>query len=140
MEKLLGKAIEIATTAHAGQTDKGGVPYILHPIAVADGVETAEQKIVAYLHDVIEDTNITAGDLLAAGFPDNIIEAITVITKKDGVPYMDYLQSVKENELARVVKMSDIRHNMDLSRIANPTDKDFKRVEKYKEALKSLSK
>lgn len=135
MENLLEKAIEIATKAHAGQTDKGGAPYILHPVAVALGMNTTEQKILAYLHDVIEDTDITTEDLLTAGFPDNIVEAIKVITKKSGMPYMDYLQAVKKNELARAVKILDIKHNMDLSRIANPTQKDFDRLEKYKKAL-----
>ena len=135
MEKLLEKAIEIATKAHSGQVNKGGVPYILHPTAVAAGVETTEQKIVAYLHDVIEDTDITAEDLLAEGLQNDIVDAIKVLTKKNGVPYMSYLQAVKKNELARVVKISDIKHNMDLSRIENPTQRDFDRLDKYKKAL-----
>ena len=135
MERLLSKAIEIATNAHKDQIDKGGAPYILHPTAVAAEVETTEQKIVAYLHDVIEDTDITAEDLLAAGLPNDIVDAIKVLTKKNGVPYMGYLQAVKKNELARVVKISDIKHNMDLSRIENPTQRDFDRLEKYKKAL-----
>lgn len=135
MERLLVKAIEIATKAHKGQTDKGGAPYILHPTAVAAGVEITEQKIVAYLHDVIEDTDITEEDLIAAGFPKYIIEAVKVITKSKGVSYQEYLQAVKNNELARAVKISDIRHNMDLSRIENPTQKDFDRVDKYRKAL-----
>ena len=135
MERLLSKAIEIATNAHKDQIDKGGAPYILHPTAVAAGVETTEQKIVAYLHDVIEDTDITAEDLLAAGFTTDIVEAIKVLTREKGVPYMSYLQAVKKNELAKVVKMSDIKHNMDLSRIENPTQRDFDRLDKYKKAL-----
>ena len=135
MERLLSKAIEIATNAHKDQIDKGGAPYILHPTAVAAGVETTEQKIVAYLHDVIEDTDITAEDLLAASFTTDIVEAIKVLTREKGVPYMSYLQAVKKNELAKVVKMSDIKHNMDLSRIENPTQRDFDRLDKYKKAL-----
>ena len=139
MEKLLELAIDIATKAHAGQVDKGGLPYINHPTAVAAGVETTQQKIVAYLHDVIEDTDVTADRLLAWGFPQNIVNSLKTITKQPGVSYEDYLAAVKSDETARVVKISDIRHNMDISRIENPGPKDFARVEKYKKALAFLT-
>lgn len=139
MEKLLKLAVDIATTAHAGQVDKGGRPYINHPTAVAAEVETTRQKIVAYLHDVIEDTDVTADRLLEAGFPQNIVNSLKTITKQPGVSYADYLAAVKADETARAVKISDIRHNMDISRIENPTTEDFARVEKYKKALAFLT-
>jgi len=138
MEKLLEKAIEIATEAHRGQTDRAGQPYILHPAAVAANVETTEQKIVAYLHDVIEDTDITAEYLLDAGFPDFIVDAVTAITKADGMPYDEYLNQVKANDIARTVKIADLGHNLDESRLLHPTQRDIDRWEKYKKALKFM--
>lgn len=138
MKKLLVKAIDIATTAHREQFDKGGHPYILHPRAVAAGVETTEQKIIAYLHDIIEDTSVTADDLLTMGFPESIVRSIQILTKAKGIPYNTYLEKVKTDENARAVKISDLKHNMDISRIQNPTNKDFERLEKYKKALDFL--
>ncbi|EEM86395.1 GTP pyrophosphokinase [Bacillus thuringiensis serovar vazensis] len=131
-------AYEIAKNAHAGQIDKAGVNYIKHPEAVASFVNTAEEKATAYLHDVLEDTEITANDLLSAGIPHNIVEAVQVLTKEKYTPYFEYLSKVKENSLARTVKLADLKHNSDGSRLARITDKDLKRLEKYRKAIQFL--
>ena len=137
LEALYRRAEEIAIRAHAGQLDKGGNPYINHPLAVAAGVQGYELKIVALLHDVLEDSSVTAQDLLAEGFPPELVEAICVLThnKEDEMSYRDYIFSVKKNPIARAVKISDIMHNLDLSRIPNPGARDYKRCKKYQKAL-----
>ena len=108
-------ALKIATEAHKGQVDKAGVPYINHPLTVASLVDTEEEKIVALLHDTIEDTNITEQDLIDYGFPNEIVEAVKLLTHNKNVPYMDYVAKIKDNELARKVKIADLTHNSDLS-------------------------
>lgn len=132
-------ALKIATEAHKGQVDKAGVPYINHPLTVASLVETEEEKIVALLHDTIEDTNITEQDLLNYGFSNKIVEAVKLLTHNKDVPYMDYVAKIKDNELARKVKIADLTHNSDLSRLKEITDKDKKRYEKYQNALLYLT-
>lgn len=136
---MLEEAIEIATRAHGGQVDKSGMPYILHPLHVMNQVETLPQKIVAVLHDVIEDTHIELSILALHGFNNEIIEAVEAITKKSGESYDEYIKRVKNNELAKRVKIEDIKHNMDLTRIPNPTSRDLKRFKKYKKALAELT-
>lgn len=128
-------ALKIATEAHKGQVDKAGVPYINHPLTVASLVDTEEEKIVALLHDTIEDTNITEQDLLNYGFSNKIIEAVKLLTHNKNVPYMVYVAKIKDNELARKVKIADLTHNSDLSRLKEITEKDKKRYEKYQKAL-----
>ena len=132
-------ALKIATEAHKGQVDKAGVPYINHPLTVASLVDTEEEKIVALLHDTIEDTNITEQDLLNYGFSNKIVEAVKLLTHNKNVPYMDYVAKIKDNELARKVKIADLTHNSDLSRLKEITEKDKKRYEKYQKALLYLS-
>lgn len=112
--------------------------YIKHPEAVASFVNTAEEKATAYLHDVLEDTEITDADLLSAGIPHNVVEAVQVLTKEKYMPYFEYLSRVKENSLARTVKLADLKHNSDRSRLARITDKDLKRLEKYRKAIQFL--
>lgn len=132
-------ALKIATEAHKGQVDKAGVPYINHPLTVASLVDTEEEKIVALLHDTIEDTSITEQDLLNYGFSNKIVEAVKLLTHNKNVPYMDYVAKIKDNELARKVKIADLTHNSDLSRLKEITEKDKKRYEKYQKALLYLS-
>lgn len=137
---LLEKAIGLALRAHAGQVDKGGNPYILHPLAVMHRVKTVKEKIVAVLHDVVEDCGVTREDLLTEGFDQEIVEAIFALTRKEGETYMEFVQRCSENTLAAGVKIEDITENLDLSRIPHPTETDYKRIEKYKEALVLLNK
>ena len=133
------KAYEIAKKAHLGQIDKAGEDYIKHPEKVASFVNSDEEKAVAYLHDVIEDTELTLEDLREYGFSEEVLEAVDVITKKKGQDYQTYLNSVKENKLARVVKLADLRHNSDLTRLINIREKDIERKEKYQKAIDFLN-
>lgn len=135
---LLELAIKVATEAHKGQTDKGGNPYIEHPKAVAAQVNNIEHKIVAYLHDVIEDTEITLDDLSEMGFTYRIVNSVRLLTRTDTLTYKEYLKRLKADDNARHVKIADLRHNMDISRIPEPTEKDYKRLEKYKKSLEFL--
>ena len=133
------KAYEIAKRAHLGQVDKAGEDYIKHPEKVASFVKTDEEKAVAYLHDVIEDTELTLEDLCEYSFSNEVIEAVDIITKKRGEDYQSYLNSVKKNKLARAVKLADLRHNSDLTRLIKVTEKDIKRKEKYQKAIDFLN-
>lgn len=133
------KAYEIAKKAHLGQVDKAGEAYIKHPEKVASFVKTDEEKAVAYLHDVIEDTELTLEDLYEYGLSKEVIEAVDIITKKRGEDYQSYLNSVKKNKLARAVKLADLRHNSDLTRLTKVTEKDIKRKEKYQKAIDFLN-
>ena len=136
---LIGKALEIATEAHKGAKDRGGNDYILHPITVALHCKTNEEKTVALLHDVVEDTAITLDDLRKY-FPERIVEAVDAITmrKEEKTARWDYIQRVKRNRIARRVKTEDLKHNSDLSRIPNPTEEDYERAERYKQELAFL--
>lgn len=136
---MINIALSIAKKAHAGQVDKAGVEYIKHPIYVARQVTTNQEKAVALLHDVIEDSNVTTNDLLAAGLPSEVVAAVQTLTKKKGQSYQEYLEKVKLNNLARVVKLADLKHNSDLSRLKSVTDTDYKRIKKYKNAIQYLS-
>lgn len=138
-QPMLKLALSIATEAHKGQFDKAGVDYIEHPIYVASQVDTEEEKAVALLHDVIEDSPFTAEELLQAGLPETVVTAVQVLTKKKEKDYQTYLENVKSNSLARVVKLADLKHNSDLSRLSSVTDKDLERLEKYKKAIDYLS-
>ncbi len=136
MTTLAGRALKLAKTAHAGQVDKGGVPYIEHPLAVAAQVDGDIAKTVALLHDVLEDTPVTLAQLEQAGFPAEVIEAVRTLTKTKGAPYRQYLERVKCNDLARVVKLADLKHNMDANRLKKPlTEADEARLEKYRQAM-----
>ena len=133
------KAYEIAKKAHLGQVDKAGEDYIKHPEKVGSFVKTDEEKAVAYLHDVIEDTELTWEDLNKYDFSKEVLEAVDIITKKRGEDYQSYLNSVKKNKLARAVKLADLRHNSDLTRLIKVTEKDIKRKEKYQKAIDFLN-
>ena len=136
---MLELALSIATEAHGGQFDKAGIDYIEHPIFVASQVDSEEEKAVALLHDVIEDSSVTAEELLNAGLPETVVTAVQILSKKKGQDYPTYLKTVKSNPLARVVKLADLKHNSDLSRLSSVTDKDLERLEKYKKAIDYLS-
>ena len=137
LENLYKKAVIIAQEAHKGQFDKGGNPYIEHPLYVASQVDTMELKIVAVLHDTLEDSDMTANDLKKEGFPERIVDAIVMLTHEDGdeEAYLDYIRRVATNMMATAVKKADLMHNMDMSRIQKPTEKDLKRRAKYEKAF-----
>lgn len=140
MSEQVRIAYEIARNAHAGQVDKAGADYILHPMTVASNVGDREEAvIVALLHDVCEDTDVTIQQL-AEVFSEPIIEALSVMTHDKDTPYMEYVAQVKQNPIARIVKIADMEHNMDLNRIPNPTQSDLQRLEKkYKPAYKFIT-
>lgn len=125
----------IAERAHAGQVDKAGKPYIGHPAHVAVSVEGDKAKAVAWLHDVVEDTPMTFDDLRAAGIDDEVLAALELLAHDKTVPYMEYVAAIRENDLARTVKLADLAHNSDLSRLPEVTDADLQRVEKYRQAM-----
>ena len=136
--KGLQLAINTAITAHAGQLDKGGTEYINHPIYLALQMNTIEEKIVALLHDVIEDSDLYPIQDVEPCFGKIIFDAVDCITKRNGEKYEDYLIRVKSNPIALKVKMADIDHNLQLDRIPVVTEKHLKMAEKYREALKFL--
>lgn len=136
--ELTLRALEIATRAHAGQTDKAGQPYINHPIHIAETMETEDQTVVALLHDVVEDSSWTLDDLAKEGFTGEQVEAVAALTHDPSVTYFEYIRSIKPDPLATAVKIADLRHNSDLSRIPNPTHKDMMHLQKYTQALEML--
>jgi guanosine-3',5'-bis(diphosphate) 3'-pyrophosphohydrolase len=130
----LERAIELAARAHAGQRDKGGHPYILHPLRVMQAVSGEAERIAAVLHDIVEDTALTFDDLLAEGFPAEVVDAVRALTKFDGETREQAARRIVRNPIARAVKLADIADNMDLSRIPNPTERDFERLRQYEVA------
>ncbi|WP_027611696.1 HD domain-containing protein [Pseudomonas sp. URIL14HWK12:I6] len=138
MTQTLERAISIAATAHAGQVDKGGAPYILHPLKVMLRMTTLEERIVAVLHDVVEDCGISLDDLRKEGFSEEILSAIESVTKVPGESYEDFVDRAAQNPIGRVVKLADLEENSDLSRIASPSWEDLERVEKYRRAIGRL--
>lgn len=134
----LEKAIALAATQHAGQLDKGGQPYILHPLRLMLQFSNPTLQIIAVLHDILEDTSTTAKDLEALGFSAEIIQAIQALTKQIGESRLETVKRTVLNPLATQVKYVDVLDNMNLSRINNPTARDFARLEEYKEVLEIL--
>ena len=134
----LERAIEIAARAHAGQTDKAGQPYILHPLKVMFRVSSPAERMAAVLHDVVEDTLVTLEELQSEGFSLEVLTAVEALTKRDGETRMDAAQRAAANHVARVVKLADNAENMDISRITEPTARDFERLEEYKRVREVL--
>ncbi|MCE6978140.1 HD domain-containing protein [Pseudomonas frederiksbergensis] len=135
MTQTLERAIAIAAAAHEGQVDKGGAPYILHPLKVMLRVNTLEERIVAVLHDVVEDCGISFDDLRREGFSETVLMAIASVTKVPGESYEEFIERAAQNPIGRVVKLADLEENSDLSRIAQPSWEDLERVEKYRRAI-----
>ncbi|WP_085694088.1 MULTISPECIES: HD domain-containing protein [unclassified Pseudomonas] len=138
MTQTLERAIAIAATAHAGQVDKGGAPYILHPMKVMLRMSSLEERIVAVLHDVVEDCDVSLDDLRKEGFSETVLTAIESVTKVPGEAYEDFIERVALNPIGRAVKLADLEENSDLSRIASPGWEDLERIEKYRRAIGRL--
>lgn len=134
----LERAIEIAARAHAGQVDKAGEPYIIHPIRVMLRVSSIDAKISAVLHDVVEDSDITIEELRAEGFSEIVLHAIEALTKRPGENRVETAVRAASNETARIVKLADNAENMDLSRISKPTEKDYERLKEYERVREIL--
>ena len=135
---LTKRAILFAFDAHRGQYDKSGLPYITHPLHVAESMETEDECVVALLHDVLEDTDITIEDLTRIGITDRQIAALKLLCHDDSVPYLEYVQAIRVDQIARKVKLADLHHNSDLTRMNVITTQDIERVEKYKQAIEIL--
>jgi len=133
----LARAIEIAASAHRNQVDKGGSPYILHPIRVMMSLYTEDEKIVGVLHDVVEDSDVWNFERLKEeGFEENILSALKSVTKvSEDEDYQKFIKRAGQNEIGRNVKIADIKDNLDVTRIGTLNEKDLLRINKYKEAL-----
>ena len=136
---LSKKALQICFNAHKDQLDKSGLPYVFHPFCLAEQMDDEISVICALLHDVVEDTDISFDDLKKEGFPDSVIEVLSLLTHANEVPYMDYVKAIAKNPIAKKVKIADLKHNSDLSRLNFVDEYALKRNQKYLEALKILS-
>ncbi len=132
------KALKLCFEAHKDQVDKSGLPYVFHPFHLAEQMETENTTIVALLHDVIEDTDYTIDDLKSMGFDKAVTDAVALMTHSDDVEYMDYVAAIKNNPIAKAVKLADLRHNSDLSRLDIVDEKALTRREKYQKAITLL--
>lgn len=134
----LERAIEIAARVHAGQRDKAGEPYILHPLRVMLSLGGKYERMAAILHDVVEDTPVTREDLEREGFPPEVLEAVDALTKREGERRLDAAARAVRNPIARAVKLADLKDNMDLSRLPDLTERDFARLREYEEVRRLL--
>ena len=132
------KALKLCFEAHKDQVDKSGLPYVFHPFHLAEQMQDENTTIVALLHDVVEDTDYTLDDLRAMGFGDEVMEALSYMTHDPAVPYMEYVAKIRENDIARRVKLADLRHNSDITRLDTVDRKSLDRVEKYAQAIRLL--
>lgn len=133
------KALKLCFEAHRDQTDKSGMPYVFHPFHLAEQMTDEYTVTVALLHDVVEDTDITFEDITGMGFPAEVTDALKLLTHDDAVEYMDYVAKIKHNPIAKAVKLADLSHNSDTSRLDVVDEKALKRVEKYAAAIKLLN-
>ena len=131
-------ALELAVEKHKNQTDKAGNPYILHPLHVMENVNSKEGKIVAILHDIIEDTDVTEDYLLKIGLSKRIVDAVIALTRSEDIDYQEYIKNLSSNPLAKEVKLADLEHNMDLKRLPTLEEKDLERNRKYQIAYHYL--
>ena len=135
---LTKKAMKLCFAAHRDQTDKSGLPYVFHPIHLAEQMTDEETTVVALLHDVVEDTQYTLSDLGDMGYPPAVLEAIVLMTHDDSVPYLEYVAKIKHNPIAKAVKLADLRHNSDLTRLDVVDERAIARAEKYAAAIRLL--
>ena len=131
-------ALKLCFDAHKEQLDKSGMPYVFHPFHLAEQMQTEVTTIVALLHDVVEDTHYTLEDLTAMGFDKVVTDALALLTHDNEVPYMEYVKAIKGNPVAKAVKLADLKHNSDLSRMDAVDEKTLERREKYLKAIALL--
>jgi len=134
----LDKAIKLACEAHAGQVDKAGKPYILHPLRLMLKFQNKQEQVVAVLHDTIEDSEMTLEGLANFGFSELILNALDCLSKRKGEEYEGFIKRIFPNELARKIKIEDIKDNLDLTRLESINNEDLKRVLKYHNSLRVL--
>lgn len=133
------KAMKLCFQAHKDQSDKSGMPYVFHPFHLAEQMDDEATTVTALLHDVVEDTPYTLEDLKEMGFAPEVLEALSLLTHDDAVPYLDYVANIKNNPIAKAVKLADLAHNSDLTRLDTVDEKAIARAEKYKKAMALLS-
>ncbi|GBD48127.1 HD domain-containing protein [Methylopila sp. Yamaguchi] len=131
----LERAIQIATEAHAGQVDKAGAPYIMHSMRVAFACPVGDARIVAVLHDVVEDTPWTLEGLRAEGFSEAVLAGVDAVTRREGETYMEFVDRAAKDPIGRIVKRADLLDNMDTTRLGEITESDRSRLERYARAL-----
>lgn len=136
--EMTKKALRLSFDAHKDQVDKSGIPYVYHPFHLAEQMESEETVTVALLHDVVEDTDYTIEDIIAMGFPKPVTDALALMTHDKTVPYMDYVAKIKTNPIAKAVKLADLRHNSDNSRLEYVDEKVLRRIRKYHDAIELL--
>ncbi len=137
---LLQRAIEIAVEAHAGQQGRDGSPYVLHPLRMMGQMSDDESRMVAALHDVVEDNPAwTLERLRAEGFPAAVVDAVDHLTRREGEDYADFVRRAAAHPLARRVKLADLRDNMDITRLPTLEEKDLKRLQRYHDAWRFLT-
>ncbi|MDX1415762.1 MAG: hypothetical protein R3293_16310 [Candidatus Promineifilaceae bacterium] len=141
MTNPLEEAIAVALEAHAGVMTRSGRPYILHPLRLMIQMDSEEEMITAVLHDVVEDSPLTLTDLAGMGFSSQVLDALDLLTRnKETTSYDDYIMAIKENDLARKIKLADLEHNMDVRRLPNPmSQQDLNRLQRYRRAWKTLT-
>lgn len=137
---LTKKALKLCFEAHKEQVDKTGMPYVFHPFHLAEQMDDEISTICALLHDVVEDTDTTFADLLNMGFPQEVVDVLKLLTHDDAVPYLDYVKKISTNSVAKQVKIADLKHNSDNTRLYVVDDKALERCKKYQQALDILSK
>lgn len=135
---LTKKALKLCFEAHKNQVDKTGLPYVFHPFHLAEQMDNEIATVCALLHDIVEDTEYTFEDLKNMGFPNEVIEVLKLLTHEENVPYMDYVKALSINPIAKAVKIADLMHNSDTSRLDVVDEWALKREEKYKKALEFL--
>ena len=135
---LTKKALKVCFDAHKEQFDKTGMPYVFHPFHLAEQMDDEISTVCALLHDVVEDTEMTFASLAEMGFPAVVIDVLTLLTHEDDVPYMDYVKKIGTNPIAKKVKIADLTHNSDMTRLDQIDEKALKRNAKYAEALRLL--
>ena len=131
-------ALKVSFEAHKDQVDHSGTPYIYHPYHLAEQMTDETTTCIALLHDVVEDTDITLAQLREMGFPDIVVEAVGVLTREHGVPYQEYIKRVKSNPLARIVKLADLEHNSDMSRLQEIDERSKSLAKRYEKARACL--
>lgn len=136
---MINTALRIMFEAHKTQTDKNGIPYVFHPFHIAEQMEDEDSTIVALLHDTIEDAGLTPEYLLEQGFSQKIVDSVVTLTKKDNENYFDYIRRVELDPLAKTVKLADLKHNCDVSRLESVSAIDVQRTKKYREAIAILT-
>ncbi len=136
--ELTKRALRLCYVAHRDQTDKSGLPYVFHPFHLAEQMTDETTTVVALLHDVVEDTDYTLEDLAEMGYPAPVLEALALLTHDPSVPYLDYVARIQPNPVARAVKLADLRHNSDLTRLDNVGVRELQRIQKYQAAIRLL--